>query len=363
VDKLSDVVRLSANEVCKQSNFLRNSAWMAGWRRKFTEFRLQSVFATEIRSVTVSGMKSLVLGSRIVVGFVAALFATTFLSFNSAAADAPAKIKLLIIEGVSNHDWKHRLELVQKILAHDGSFAMDVSITPARADDPAWANWRPDFSKYDVVLSGYNNLGGKPGWPGEVRRAFETFVRNGGGFYVYHEANNAFAEWPEYNQMIGLGWRNKNFGSAIVVRPDESLQIIPAGEGGGTGHGSRADVTVHQLGEHPIHAGLPRAWKAAEIEVYRYARGPATNLTVLAYAADAQTQLQFPIEWTVQYGQGRVFVSTYGHVWADQKDPKGMKCAAFQTIMVRALKWLAKRPAGEVAPADFPTAEAISLRQ
>jgi type 1 glutamine amidotransferase len=291
------------------------------------------------------------------------LLGSALFPFATKAAEAPAKIKLLIIEGVSNHDWKHRLALVREILARDGSFDVEVSITPSATNDPAWDAWRPDFSKYDVVLSAYNNLGGKAGWPREVQRAFEKYVYNGGGFYVYHEANNSFAEWPEYNQMIGLGWRNKDFGSAIVVRADESLQTVPPGEGDQTGHGNRADVVVHQLGEHPIHAGLSRAWKAADIEVYRYARGPATNLTVLAYAIDAQSQLQFPIEWTVRYGEGRVFVSTYGHVWADQKDPKGMRCAAFQTIMVRALKWLAKRPAGDTVPADFPTAEAISLRQ
>jgi type 1 glutamine amidotransferase len=291
------------------------------------------------------------------------LLGSTFISFTTKATAAPAKVKLLIIDGASNHDWKHRLAQVREILARDGSFDVDVSITPSTADDPVWAKLRPDFAKYDVVLSGYNNLGGKPGWPKEVQQAFEKFVRDGGGFYVYHEANNSFAEWPEYNQMIGLGWRKKDFGKAIVVRPDESLQIIPPGEGDDTWHGNRSDVVVHQLGEHPIHAGLPRAWKAADIEVYCYARGPATNLTVLAYAADPQTKLQFPIEWTVRYGEGRVFVSTYGHVWADQKDPKGMKCAAFQTIMVRALKWLAKQPSGESVPADFPTADAISLRQ
>jgi hypothetical protein len=83
--------------------------------------------------------------------------------------------------------------------------------------------------------------------------------------------------------MIGLGWRKKEVGQAIVVLPDESLQFIPPGEGEDTGHGSRVDVTVHELGEHPIHRGLPRAWMAADLEVYRYARGPATNLTVLAY--------------------------------------------------------------------------------
>ncbi len=292
-----------------------------------------------------------------------ALAGLALASLATIAEEPPAKIKLLIIEGVSNHDWKHRLALVREILARDGSFEVEVSITPSTPDDPAWETWRPDFSRYDVVLSGYNNLGGKARWPKEVQQAFEEFVRGGGGFYAYHEANNSFAEWPAYNEMIGLGWRKKDFGPAIIVRPDESLQMIPAGQGDDTWHGNRSDVVVHQLGEHPIHAGLPRAWKAADIEVYCYARGPATNLTVLAYASDTRTKLQFPIEWTVQYGQGRVFVSTYGHVWWDQKDPTGMKCAAFQTIMVRALKWLAKRPGGEMAPTDFPTAAAVSLRQ
>ncbi len=290
------------------------------------------------------------------------LFASAWLPMATWGTEAPPKLRLLIIEGVSNHDWQHRLALVKEILARDGSFDISVSTTPAKADDPAWANWRPEFAKYDVVLSGYNNLGGKPRWPAEVERAFEQFVRHGGGFYAYHEANNAFAEWPEYNCMIGLGWRGKDFGRAIVVRSDESLQFIPPGEGEGTGHGARINVTVHQLGEHPIHRGLPRAWMAADIEVYRYARGPATNLTALACAKEEATGLQFPIEWVVQYGQGRVFVSTYGHVWADQKEPKGMQCAAFQTIMVRALKWLAGHDPGTTVPLDFPKAGAISLR-
>src|SRR5437016_689209 len=93
----------------------------------------------------------------------AVLSASAFLSMtlfpSNAAAAGPVKIKLLIIEGVSNHDWQHRLELVRKILARDGSFETEVSITPSKQEDPAWAAWRPDFFKYDVVLSGYNNLG------------------------------------------------------------------------------------------------------------------------------------------------------------------------------------------------------------
>ena len=252
--------------------------------------------------------------------------------------------------------------MVKDILARDGSFHVDVSITPSVVGDPAWSSWRPDFSRYDVVLSGYNNLGGKAPWPSEVQKAFEQFVQNGGGFYCYHEANNSFAEWPEYNKMIGLGWRGKDYGEAMIVKPDGSLELVPPGQGMGTNHGSRSDVVIHQLGQHPIHNGLPRVWMAADLEVYRYARGPAENITVIAYGRDPQTQLQFPIEWTVHYGKGRVFVSTYGHCWKGDADPKGMRCAAFQTIMVRALKWLAGRPVDSTVPPDFPTATAASLR-
>ena len=70
-----------------------------------------------------------------------------------------------------------------------------------------------------MVLSGYNNLGGKPplagGSPGRVS---EVTLSSGGGFYVYHEANNSFAEWSDYNNMIGLGWRAANQGDAIIVK-------------------------------------------------------------------------------------------------------------------------------------------------
>jgi uncharacterized protein len=272
-------------------------------------------------------------------------------------------IKLLVVEGISNHDWRHRLEIVRSILARDGSFDVDVSVTPSTAGDPAWETWRPDFSAYDVVLSAYNNLGGKPRWPAEVEKAFEDYVRGGGGFLAYHEANNAFADWDAYNRIIGLGWRNKDQGSAIIVNPDESLRIVPPGSGNNTGHGERVNVLVTRLGDHPIHKGLPRSWMAADLEVYRYARGPATNLTVLSYAKDPSTQLQFPIEWVVDYGKGHTYVSTYGHVWAGQADPEGTRCAAFQTLLIRALKWLAGRDPGTAVPEDFPSPSATSLRR
>lgn len=289
-----------------------------------------------------------------------ALIASVSVAVLTAVADEP-KIKVLIVEGVTNHDWPRRIEIVRAILSKDGSFELDYSITPSTAGDPAWNTWRPDFSSYDVVLSGYNNLGGLPDWPQPVKAALESFVQGGGGFFAYHEANNSFESWPGYNQIIGLGWRNASFGKAITVNANGSLNIIPAGSGENTNHGARQDVLVSKRGSHPIHDGLPASWMVADIEIYRYARGPAENLTVLSYAQD-RDGIRFPIDWTVDYGLGRCYASSYGHFWSDSVEPPGVRCAAYQTLMVRALKWLAHRDPGTTAPADFPTSSAVSLR-
>ena len=68
------------------------------------------------------------------------------------------------------------------------------------------------------------------------------------------------------------------------------------------------------------------------------------------------------MEWVVNYGKGRAYSSSFGHVWHDEADPVDMRCAGFQTLLVRALQWLAHRPVTFPIPPDFPTETAISLR-
>jgi hypothetical protein len=276
------------------------------------------------------------------------------------AAEAP--VRVLIVDGYSNHDWRLTTALIRSILEPTGLFSVTVSTAPATKDAPGWETWRPRFADYEVVIQTCNDLNGGPPWPREVQADFENFVRAGGGVYVWHAGNNAFANWPAYNEMIGLGWRKKDFGVALSIGANEQIEVIPAGEGRDTGHGNRLDTVVHRLGDHPIHAGLPRAWLTPDIEVYYFARGPARNLTVLSYGFDPVTKLNWPLEWTVTYGQGRVYTSTFGHVWKGDTQPARMRCAGVQTIVVRALQWLARREVTLPVPADFPTADKISVR-
>ena len=90
---------------------------------------------------------------------------------------------------------------------------------------------------------------------------------------------------------------------------------MPSGAGEDTGHGPRFDALIMRLGNNTIHAGLPRAWMAADIEVYYFVRGTAKHVEVLSFAREPKTQLNWPIEWVVNYGRGRVYTSTLGHVW------------------------------------------------
>ena len=280
-----------------------------------------------------------------------------------AATSAPATpIRVLIIDGFSNHAWQLNTALIRGILEPTHLFTVDVSTAPPTKDAPGWDAWRPKFSAYDVVLQTCNDIGGGPSWPREVQLALEDFVARGGGLYVWHSGNNAFPTWPAYNDMIGLGWRKKEFGPALAVGPDAQLITIPAGEGQNTGHGARVNTVVHRFGNHPIHTGLPRTWLTPDIEVYYYARGPAKNLIVLSYGLDPKTQMNWPLEWSVAYGEGRVYTSTFGHVWKGDTQPERMRCAGVQTVVVRSLQWLARRDVSFPVPADFPSVDKISVR-
>jgi type 1 glutamine amidotransferase len=275
------------------------------------------------------------------------------------------KIRVLIVDGFSNHDWRQTTALIRGVLAQTNLFDIAVSTAPETTNDAAaWSAWRPKFSDYDVVIQNCNDISKGPSWPEPVKKDFENFVRDGGGVYIFHSAENAFVGWKEYEQMVGLCWRKADYGTAIRVNEDGSLVRIPPGEGGNTSHGQRGDVLVTRLGDDPIHAGMPRQWLTPDMEVYYYARGPATNVNVLAYARDSKPgqRLLWPVEWTTTYGQGRVYVSTYGHVWKGDINPTAMRCAAVQTIIPRAIQWLARKPVTIPVPPDFPGTNAVSIR-
>ena len=295
------------------------------------------------------------------------------------ASPAQEKINVLIVDGQNNHNYKAMTPFMKAQLEKSGLFTVDVSTTPPaapkapkeetpeqkverekKAAEP-WAAWRPKFSDYKVVVSNYN---GEP-WPADVNKAFEEFVKNGGGFYCVHAANNAFPNtWKEYDQMIGLGWRGAKYGKRLFLNENGERVSVPAGEGADSGHGNQHEFKiVVRDAEHPITKGMPKEWMHAQDELYQNQRGPAENMQILlsafadpAKGGKASSGVSEPMLWIIPYGKGHVVTNVMGH-----ENGKALQCVGFITLMLRSCEWLATGKTTVALPPDFPTAEKSSL--
>lgn len=308
--------------------------------------------------------------------------------FSASRADE-TKLKILLIDGQNNHAWQQTTPILKWAFEQSGRFTVEVSTTPgtgprapqapkadatpdqktkfeaertrfkeekARFDEAKqrlWGAWHPKFTDFDVVVSNYNG----ELWPEAVRTDFVQYVAQGGGFVSVHAANNAFPEWAEYNEMIGVGgWGGRSEKSGPYVRYIDGQFVKQTHPGTGGGHGAKHEFVIETRDpNHPIVAGLPPKWMHASDELYDKLRGPAKNLTVLATAfsdkATGGTGENEPMLMVTNFGQGRVFHTTLGH------GTDSMSGLGFQITLLRGTEWAAT---GKVTlPA--PTAEELPL--
>jgi type 1 glutamine amidotransferase len=281
------------------------------------------------------------------------LLLASMLALSCSTAAGP-KLSALVIDGMNNHDWAAGTRAIQSILEGSGRFTVTVSTWPAT----------PDFRQYDLVIDNFNggHTAGGTRWPREVEQALETYVRGGGGLVVFHAANNAFLNWPAFNDMIGLGWRDKSFGEGIAIGPGGAVVRIPKGEGLNPGHGPRHDFDVFvRDAAHPITRGLPGHWTHPAEQLTHGQHGPAQSLDILTYAFSEISHQGEPMDWVREYGRGRVYTTMLGHTWNDELNPN-LDDVTFQALLARGSEWAAT---GQVTlPADLgwrPLFDAKSL--
>ena len=277
----------------------------------------------------------------------------------------PPKRSVLIVDGMNNHDWERATRILKEILLESGRFTVDVSTSPpASATAEQWQGWKPDFARYDVVVINFNGGHTSKGvhWPKDVEMSLEDYVSKGGGLVSYHAANNSFPDWPAYNRMIGLGWREKGFGPSLVVGSDGKVVEVPKGQGRNPGHGPEHDFVVTVLdADHPITRGMPKTWMHPHEQLTHGQHGPAKDMTVLTYAYSKDTKQNEVMDWVVPYGKGRVYTTMLGHLWKDGPEA-AMRCVGFQTMLIHGVEWAAAGDVSYPVPEDFPTASEIKLR-
>jgi len=312
-------------------------------------------------------------------------------------------LRSLIVDGRNNHDWQSTTDHLRATLEATGRFSVTVSTAPPvrfpsvpgrvsrSEDEPAlaearahfdgplaeakeeararWDAWRPDFASADVVVLNYNG----ETWAPAVREDFLAFVNGGGGVVLVHGANNAFRTWPEFNEMIGLGWRPSPIGRAIKIDPESGRTFVAKDadlpNGGNSSHGSKHAFQVAvRAATHPVMRGLPALWMHASDELYHNMRGPAKNLSVLSSAwSDPERRgsgFHEPLTWEVRYGEGRVIVTSMGHLWPggmERGEQVSLQCVGFQTVFARSCEYVATGEATLPVPKSFPGEEETSV--
>jgi len=226
------------------------------------------------------------------------------------AAQLPAAepIRVLILSGQNNHNWKETTPKLKEILTASGRFTVDVTEHPEQCDAAT-------FAKYDALLSNWNAWGkvAVTNWPAATRTAYLDFIRGGKGLVVIHAGNSTFYDWPEYQQAGGASWKLRE-----------------------TGHGKPHEFTVKFTDPaHPVTRGLEPFRTTDELWM-KPGIHPAAK--VLATGDDQ------PLAVTTAFGKGRGFALLLGHNAAFMATP------GFQTLLLRGTEWAATGNATLAAP-------------
>ncbi len=239
-----------------------------------------------------------------------------FFSVTSLLGQAPPKIKVLILTGINNHNWRATTPALRDILQATGRFDVYVN-------EEVRGNGPETFAPYDVLILNYNDYKhtAGPWWDARAREAMLDFVRNGKGLVCYHHSNSAFWGWPEFDKLVGGTWRESG------------------------SHGPYHPFTVKIVDRNdPITQGMPESF--AENDELYHGLTMQPGIHVLATAWDDPKNCRKPNEgcgtgndepmiWTLPYGVGRVFQTALGH------DVKAMQSPGFQATLARGTEWAA----------------------
>lgn len=243
--------------------------------------------------------------------FFTVLFITLLLAAQFALASD--QIKVLLISGQNNHNWRVTTPLIVSALNVTERFEVVVCNEIEKMKPEA-------FSSFDVIVSNWNLWKQRKAmpdslkWSDELKAAYVDFVKLGGGHVVMHAGSSTFYDWPDYQEICVATWAR------------------------GTHHGPSHEFEVRiDTQEHPVTKGLANFNKWDEL--WEQVHVSAENYTVLT-SSYASSQFKGDDVWepstfVAQFGQGRTAYTSFGHA------PKAFKSHDFNVLLARLVEWAA----------------------
>ena len=210
-----------------------------------------------------------------------------------------ASPEILIVGGHDAHDFDRWFN------EEDSKTLSEIGANVSYTDDPEAV--LPQLPNLDILYLSNNQPLPDP----ELHSSIHDFVEQGNGLLLVHAATWYIWEndWPEYyRDFIGGGTRSHP----------------PLGE---------FEVYVVDQG-HPIMEGVPERFAIVD-ELYRFERDEeGADMHVLAMGIEEETGEEYPVAWTVEYGNGQVVNITLGH------DGDAHQHEAYITMLQKSVNWL-----------------------
>lgn len=227
------------------------------------------------------------------------------------APESVKPVKALLITGGCCHNYKFQSQAltggiakslnVEWTILHEGGNGTRGQI--ALYDDPDWAK------PYDVVV---HNECFADTTDEEYIRKITAAHRAGTPAVVVHCAMHTYraAKIDDWREFLGVTSRRHD-------------------------HQSRYPVKI-VAPEHPVMQGFKTDWVTPMDELYIIEK-LWPGATALASSVSEQDGREHPVAWVNQYGDARVFGTTYGHSDDTFRDP------VFIDLLTRGLKWAVGR--------------------
>ncbi|MCP5536842.1 MAG: ThuA domain-containing protein [Akkermansiaceae bacterium] len=223
-----------------------------------------------------------------------------------------APIRVLMISGQNNHNWKVTTPVIKKFLEKSGTINVHVMENPSQLT-------QADFNGVDLIVSNWNSYSSKGEvprkWPETTRNAYVEFVRNGGGHVGIHAGTSSFYDWKDYRAIGLMTWEN-----------------------GKTTHGAKHRFPLRiDNARHPV----TRGWqpKAIHDELWRRPLvHPGAIILASSFSAssDGGSESWEPCVLVGRFGRGRCFTTSLGH------DAQSLSQPDVQQIILRGVLWTAK---------------------
>lgn len=253
---------------------------------------------------------------------------------NTAPSSSPQKKHLLVIgeeKGYRHEAVSHAMATIERLGKESGIWD-----TTIRTDTEILTKKKLEYNAknlndFDAVLF---FTGGSLEMDAQQKSDFLSFIHDDGkGFIGIHSATITFTDWPEYGELIGGYFDEHPWGTF--------------------------DAPI--LVEDPAFPGM-KQWPHEFVlrdEIYQMRNYSRDKLRVLMRLDTSKLDLKnprvhrkdgdFAVTWVKNYGKGRVYYTTLGHVEENWDKPD------FQKMILEAVKWAMGLTQADTASRPLPT--------